>query len=138
MHRAYTGEFIRDDPQEKLALPDPTLPTGEILPGFMGYAVNMINIDAHHLKNTRTAANHGLRETLFYSLFGEVQVYETRKHMEVARAYINHGAVSLDGGILKPNGFVSLGVRYATHFLVLHSKRTLAFTHGHLHDIYRI
>lgn len=77
----------------------------------MGYAVNMINIDAHHLKNTRTAANHGLRETLFYSLFGEVQVYETRKHMEVARAYINHGAVSLDGGILKPNGFVSLGVR---------------------------
>ena len=63
---------------------------------YLGYAVNMINIDVHHL-NARTYASHGLWETLFYSLLGELQVYETRKNMKMAKAYIKHGAVSLDG-----------------------------------------
>ena len=60
----------------------------------------------------RTAAGHGLRQTLFYSLFGELQVYETRKCMHQACVVIKHGAISLDGGIMRENGFLSLGCGY--------------------------
>ncbi|XP_010267594.1 PREDICTED: uncharacterized protein LOC104604778 isoform X2 [Nelumbo nucifera] len=106
--RPYSGKFVANDPQRKLALSEPLLPSGNIAPGFLGYAVNMINLDIHHLK-TRTAKGHGLRETLFYLLFGELHVYDTRDHMIHARAYAKHGAVSLDGGIMKGSGVISLG-----------------------------
>ncbi|KAJ4726669.1 Protein defective in meristem silencing 3 [Melia azedarach] len=106
--RPFPGEFEGNDPQRRLALPDPTLPSGNIPLGFMGYAVNMINLDDKHI-HTRIAAGYGLRETLFYRLLGELQVYRTRKDMIDARTCINHGAVSLDGGILKENGIISLG-----------------------------
>ena len=68
----------------------------------------MIDLDIDHLR-TRTAAGHGLRETVLYRLLGEVQVYETRECMLEARRCIKHGAVSLDGGILRENGVISLG-----------------------------
>lgn len=74
----------------------------------MGYAVNMISLDMHCL-NTRTAAGYGLRETLFYRLFGKVQVYQTREHMRLAKTCIKHGAISLDGGIMRENGIILLG-----------------------------
>ncbi|KAK9292711.1 hypothetical protein L1049_020690 [Liquidambar formosana] len=104
--RPYMGDFIDNDPQRKLALPSPTSPTGEIPLGFLGYAVNMIDI--HHL-GIMTSAGNGLRETLFYRLFGDLQVYETREHMKQARACIKHGAVSLDGGIARGDGVIYLG-----------------------------
>lgn len=104
--RPYTGEF--EGPQRKLALPYPTFSSGNVPTGFIGYAVNMIDLDVGHL-HTKTAAGHGLRETLFYSLLGEVQVYETAGCMLEARQCIKNGAVSLDGGILKDNGVISLG-----------------------------
>ncbi|KAF6146065.1 hypothetical protein GIB67_033424 [Kingdonia uniflora] len=104
----YCGECKGDDQQNKLALQDPLLPDGNILSGFLGYAVNMINLDADHLF-TRTAKGHGLRETLFYLLFGDLQVYETREHLRQACCYTKHGAISLDGGIMKGNGVLSLG-----------------------------
>lgn len=107
--RPYTGEF--EGPQRKLALPYPTFSSGNVPTGFIGYAVNMIDLDVGHL-HTKTAAGHGLRETLFYSLLGEVQVYETAGCMLEARQCIKHGAVSLDGGILKDNGVISLGYGY--------------------------
>lgn len=90
---------------------DPKLPDGTVPTGFMGYAVNMVDIDVDHLY-TRTSAGHGLRETLFYHLFGELHVYQTREDMMSARSCISHGAVSLDGGILKDNGVISLGFGY--------------------------
>ncbi|XP_017973164.1 PREDICTED: uncharacterized protein LOC18605777 isoform X4 [Theobroma cacao] len=108
--RPYPGLIEVSDPQRKLALPDPRLPTGNTPPGFIGYAVNMVNIDHPHLENL-TTAGHGLRETLFYRLFSKLQVYETREHMENARACIKHSAISLDGGILRKNGIISLGYR---------------------------
>ncbi|XP_042487826.1 structural maintenance of chromosomes flexible hinge domain-containing protein GMI1 isoform X2 [Macadamia integrifolia] len=108
--RPYTGKFEGKNPQRKLALPDPLLPTGEIPRGFLGYAVNMINPDIHYL-HIRTTAGHGLRETLFYLLFGELQVFETRADMQRAYSCIKHGAISLDGGIMKRNGIISLGYR---------------------------
>ncbi|KAK1285121.1 hypothetical protein QJS10_CPB20g01825 [Acorus calamus] len=101
--RPYTGRLEDSNQSRKLALPHPCLPCGKPPPGFIGYAVNMINLDVHHL-NTRTAAGHGLRETLYYRLFGDLQVYETRAHMKEADACIKqHGAVSLDGGIKRGN-----------------------------------
>ncbi|XP_059434267.1 structural maintenance of chromosomes flexible hinge domain-containing protein GMI1 [Corylus avellana] len=106
--RPYTGEFEGSGPQRKLALPHPTFPSGSVPIGFIGYAVNMIDLDIDFLC-TRAAAGHGLRETLFYCLLGEVQVYETWEYMLEARHCIKHGAVSLDGGILRDNGVVSLG-----------------------------
>lgn len=106
--RPYRGDIKRNDPQRKLTLPPPLLPSRRIPAGFLGYAVNMIDVDVHQL-NTRTAAGYGLRETLFYRLFGETQVYDTREHMRRANACINHGALSLDGGIMRDNGIILLG-----------------------------
>ncbi|KAK3419543.1 hypothetical protein EUGRSUZ_G00110 [Eucalyptus grandis] len=104
----YRGEIEGCDPQRKLAFPHPTLPSGEIPPGFVGYAVNMVDIDFDHFA-TRTAEGLGLRETLFYRLFGKLQVYDTREHMKQASVCIDHGAVSLDGGIIREDGLISLG-----------------------------
>ncbi|XP_031249476.1 structural maintenance of chromosomes flexible hinge domain-containing protein GMI1-like isoform X2 [Pistacia vera] len=106
--RPYTGALDGSDPQRWLALPEPILPCGDTPPGFMGYAVNMVDLDEHHVC-TRTDAGDGLRETLLYQLFGELQVYRTREDMIEARACIKHGAISLDGGILKENGLICLG-----------------------------
>lgn len=68
----------------------------------------MINIDIDHLE-TKTISGCGIRETLFYRLFGEAQVYKSRKDMKRAISCIKDGAVSLDGGILRGNGALSLG-----------------------------
>lgn len=90
---------------------DPILPNGEPPPGFLGYAVNMIDIDVQ-FREWRTASGHGLRETLFYRLFGELQVYKNRQYMSRADSCIRDGAVSLDGGIKRGNGVLSLGYWY--------------------------
>lgn len=71
----------------------------------------MVNLDGHHM-HIRTSAGNGLRETLLYRLFGKLQVYKTRKDMIEAHTCIRHGAVSLDGGILKEDGIISLGCGY--------------------------
>ncbi|XP_031267302.1 protein DEFECTIVE IN MERISTEM SILENCING 3-like [Pistacia vera] len=73
-----TGELDGSDPQRRLALLEPILPCGDTPPGFMGYAVNMVDLDEHHVY-TRTSASDGLRETLFYRLFGKLQVYRIRQ-----------------------------------------------------------
>lgn len=108
--RPYTGK-LGSDPDRKLELPDPTLPDGNLPSGYLGYAVNLVNLESHHLQ-AWTNAGHSLRETLFYGLFGEIQVYETREHMKRAKPFIKHGAVSLDGGIMRGNGVLSFGHRY--------------------------
>ncbi|KAL0299685.1 UNVERIFIED_CONTAM: Structural maintenance of chromosomes flexible hinge domain-containing protein GMI1 [Sesamum radiatum] len=96
------------NPQELLPLQKPTLPNGDVPQGFIGYAVNMISIEASYLR-WRTKSGHGLRETLFYRLFGELQVYRNRDCMKKAQSCIKNGAVSLDGGVMRGNGLVSLG-----------------------------
>ncbi|PUZ58857.1 hypothetical protein GQ55_5G541300 [Panicum hallii var. hallii] len=106
--RSFSGDVNIDDPQRKLILHRPRLPGGESPPGFLDFAVNMIHLDRAHL-SCLTASGHGLRETLFYSLFSHLQVYKTRADIQCALPLINDGAVSLDGGILKPNGSFFLG-----------------------------
>jgi len=91
---------------------DPKLPNGDPIRGFKGYAVNMIDLGLEEL-SIQTNSGYGLRETLFYNLFGSLQVYETQKQVEAALPHINGGvAVSLDGFIAKENGFIYSGCRY--------------------------
>ncbi|XP_065864340.1 protein DEFECTIVE IN MERISTEM SILENCING 3-like [Euphorbia lathyris] len=106
--RPYAGGFINGDPQKKLALPMPKLPNGSSPTGFIDFAVNMINMDTGNLSCV-TPNGHGLRETLFYTLFSHLQVYKTRTDMLHALPCITEGALSLDGGIIKKNGFFALG-----------------------------
>ncbi|CAL4969818.1 unnamed protein product [Urochloa decumbens] len=103
----YKGGLIGNSPQKKLNLPWP-FPHVTKPKGFKGFAVNMINISAENLSIT-TKHGYGLRETLFYSLFGELQVYDTRKDMLKAMGYFNCGAISLDGGVIKGKGKLLLG-----------------------------
>lgn len=109
--RPYVGGFIGDDPQKKLDLPQPKLPNGKCPSGFVDFAVNMINLESRNLSYL-TTSGHGLRETLFYSLFSRLQVYRTRPEMLRALSCIHDGAVSLDGGMIKKSGLFSLGIRY--------------------------
>ncbi|XP_015165618.1 protein DEFECTIVE IN MERISTEM SILENCING 3-like isoform X3 [Solanum tuberosum] len=106
--RPYTGEFIADDPQRRLSIKKPRYLNEETPPGFLGFAVNMINIDTANLYCV-TSTGHGLRETLFYRLFSRLQVYKTGADMMQALPFIADGAISLDGGIIKSGGIFSLG-----------------------------
>ncbi|KAL8248062.1 hypothetical protein R6Q59_009278 [Mikania micrantha] len=122
--RPYVGEFFPNDPQKRLALVKPKLPNGESPRGFIGFAVNMIQLDIAHLLSL-TSDGHGLRETLFYSLFSRLQVYNTRAHMLQALPFLSHGAVSLDGGLIRSNGVIVFGsqdemkVRFAATSILL-------------------
>ncbi|CAH8320393.1 unnamed protein product [Eruca vesicaria subsp. sativa] len=106
--RPYIGQYIAGDPQRRLNLLKPKLPNGEYPPGFLGFAVNLIQIDPAYLLCV-TSYGYGLRETLFYSLFSRLQVYKTRADMISALPCISDGAVSLDGGILRTGGILTLG-----------------------------
>lgn len=75
--------------------------------------MNLIQIDPAYLLCV-TAYGYGLRETLFYSLFSQLQVYKTRVDMISALPCITDGAVSLDGGILRKTGIFTLGSRYGS------------------------
>ncbi|KAH7657902.1 hypothetical protein IHE45_17G050700 [Dioscorea alata] len=105
--RAYCGKFWADDPQKRLELLKPKLPNGKYPPGFLGFAVNMIDLDHDHLSYL-TIKGHGLRETLFYSLFSHLQIYKSKAEMELAMPYIDEGAISMDGGMIKANGLFYL------------------------------
>ncbi|KAL2558735.1 Protein DEFECTIVE IN MERISTEM SILENCING 3 [Forsythia ovata] len=106
--RPYVGKYIADDPQKRLDLLKPRLPNGETPPGFLGYAVNMIRIDITNLYSISNTGQ-GLRETLFYNLFSNLQVYRSRENMLKALPCIANGAISLDGGMIKSPGCFSLG-----------------------------
>ncbi|CAL0305430.1 unnamed protein product [Lupinus luteus] len=106
--RPYPGKYVVDDPQRKLDILSPRLPNGKSPAGFLGFAVNMINIDSSNLFYV-TPSGYGLRETLFYNLFSRLQVYKTRAEMIQAFPCITDGALSLDGGVVKSCGVFSLG-----------------------------
>ncbi|XP_062074870.1 protein DEFECTIVE IN MERISTEM SILENCING 3-like [Humulus lupulus] len=99
---------VKSGSQRKLALSRPRLIDGTIPKGFLGFAVNRIDLDEDML-SIKNNSGHGLRETLFYHLLGQLHVYETGEDMLAARACIEHGSVSLDGGILKGNSVISFG-----------------------------
>ncbi|KAK4489722.1 hypothetical protein RD792_000357 [Penstemon davidsonii] len=106
--RPYTGEFLADDPQQRLGILKPKSINGEIPSGFLGFAVNMVFIDYTKLYGV-SKSGYNLRETLFYNLFSTLQVYRSRKDMINALPWISNGAVSLDGGMIRSPGVFSLG-----------------------------
>ncbi|XP_021729111.1 protein DEFECTIVE IN MERISTEM SILENCING 3-like [Chenopodium quinoa] len=108
--RPYAGEYLSGDPQRRLDIPKPRLPTGDIPAGFLGFAVNMIHVDRPHIF-CLTLNGCGLRETLFYNLFSRLQVYRTRAEMHNALPCISDGAISLDGGMIRSTGVFFLGSR---------------------------
>jgi len=109
---------VRNDPQKRLAMDNPYLPNGDPIPGFKGYAVNMIDLASEEL-DIQSSSGYGLRETLFYGVFRELQVYDTAEYLEAALPHINGGdAVSLDGVIARENGFIYSGCWYM-HFLLI-------------------
>ncbi|KAJ1382820.1 hypothetical protein SESBI_43942, partial [Sesbania bispinosa] len=108
--RPYAGKYVVDDPQRKLDILNPRLPNGECPAGFLGFAVNMINVDSSNLFCV-APSGYGLRETLFYNLFSRLQVYKTRAEMIQALPCISDGAISLDGGMVRSSGIFSLGNR---------------------------
>lgn len=71
--------------------------------------MNMINIDKANLLYI-SKTGHNLRETLFYHLFSNLQVYRSRMDMLKARSCISNGAISLDGGTIKRPGSFTLGL----------------------------
>lgn len=97
---------MKNDPQRRLAMVNPSLSNGDPIPGFKDYAVNMIELATGEL-DIQTKLGHGLRETLFYGLFGDLHVYETGRDLEAALPFISGSdAVSLDGLISKRNGLM--------------------------------
>ena len=108
VYRPFVGNFVVNDPQRRLDIVKPRLPNGETPPGFLGFAVNMINIDKSNLYFV-TSSGRGLRETLFYSLFSRLQVYRTREEMLRALPFMTDAALSLDGGIMRGAGMFCLG-----------------------------
>ncbi|XP_011080655.1 protein DEFECTIVE IN MERISTEM SILENCING 3 [Sesamum indicum] len=104
----YAGELIADDPQRRLDLLKPRLINGETPQGFLGFAVNMITIDNTNLYGI-SKTGHSLRETLFYYLFSNLQVYRSREDMLKALPCIPNGAISLDGGMIRSPGVFALG-----------------------------
>ncbi|CAJ1974403.1 unnamed protein product [Sphenostylis stenocarpa] len=108
--RPYAGNHVMDDAQRKLDILNPRLPNGECPAGFLGFAVNMINVDSSNLFCV-TPNGYGLRETLFYNLFSRLQVYKTRAEMIQALPCITDGALSLDGGMVRSCGVFTLGNR---------------------------
>ncbi|CAN1160147.1 Protein DEFECTIVE IN MERISTEM SILENCING 3 [Linum perenne] len=147
--RPYCGELVLYDPQRRLDLPKPKLPTRESPPGFLGFAVNMINVEYINMFYV-TSGGHGLRKTLFYNIFSRLQVYKTREDMLLAHACICDGAISLDGGMIihlctfpwaagvKPvritststDAEVALALRVLEGCCLLHSESTL-LAHQH-------
>ncbi|KAL6503922.1 hypothetical protein OROGR_025845 [Orobanche gracilis] len=95
--------IIPGDPQKSLDLQKPRLPDGETPPGFLGFALNMIIIDGINL-HCISKNGHGLRETVFYNLLSNLQVYRSREDMVKALSCIRNGAISVDGGIIRNLG----------------------------------
>ncbi|CAK7348709.1 unnamed protein product [Dovyalis caffra] len=130
-----TGGFMANDPQKKLALLKPKLLNGKCPSGFIDFAVNMVILDDRNLFCV-TASGHGLRETLFYNLFSYLQVYNTRTDMLSALPCITHGALSLDGGMIKKNGLFVLGSRenFEVKFPVISSRPDLFSNYSQIED----
>ncbi|XP_073032528.1 structural maintenance of chromosomes flexible hinge domain-containing protein GMI1 isoform X1 [Primulina eburnea] len=102
------GYELESDSQNLDSLQEPTLPNGCTPHGFLGYAVRMVNMEAVHSHGTRKN-DTSTRQMLLCCLFGELQVYENKQCMKMARACIRDGAISLDGGIMKRKGLISFG-----------------------------
>ncbi|MCO5567735.1 hypothetical protein L7F22_021429 [Adiantum nelumboides] len=75
--RLYTEGLKESDIQKLLKLDQPKLIDGSVPRGFLGYAVNFLQLNEEH---------NGLRGSMFYSLLKELQVYDTRRNLFSAKS----------------------------------------------------
>ncbi|KAG0563617.1 hypothetical protein KC19_8G045600 [Ceratodon purpureus] len=97
------------DPQKLLNISPTTKPGIERLVGSLGYAVNMIHLNDDQLKIR--ILGRGLRESLFFVLFGYLEVFDTTNNMLRAWKNIRTTAVSLDGGLIRKRNQYEMGSR---------------------------
>ncbi|KAL2612524.1 hypothetical protein R1flu_024216 [Riccia fluitans] len=117
-YRRHDGRahLIKNHPQQLLNIDPPILPsTGQPPNGFLGYAVNLLHLEDKYLGRIvhRTDGGLNLRETLFYFLFHNLQVYDNRRNMLNAKNDVRFtgGAISVDGGFIRKNMRQQLGKR---------------------------
>nr|PNR30969.1 hypothetical protein PHYPA_027285 [Physcomitrium patens] len=93
-------QAVIDDHPQKLLHLSPSADSTRPKPlGFIDYAVNLLQFHKGYTLCLKVG-EFGLRETLFFNLFGYLQVYDTVENMMRAKEYIQTSAVSLDGGVL--------------------------------------
>lgn len=78
--------------------------------------MNLITLTEKQLE-IRVLARYGLRESLFFVLFGYLEVFDTTNNMFRARNSIRTNAVSLDGGLIRARNQFDLGSRYDFYVL---------------------
>lgn len=70
----------------------------------------MVHLNEEQLRIS--VAGRGLRETLFFMLFGYLEVFDTTTNMIREKNNIRTTAVSLDGGLIRAQNQFELGSRY--------------------------
>lgn len=78
--------------------------------GSLGYAVNLIHLNEDQLR-IRIAGRYGLRESLFFVLFGFLEVFDTTINMLRAQKEIKSAAVALDCGFIRSSNQFEWGSR---------------------------
>lgn len=124
-HQGGLPSVAEEHPQKLLIMPDPGPAAGTCPEGFLGYAVNLLRFNPQQLQCYATPAKHTLRESLFFQLFGYLQVYDTKDHMLAAQEFFTTGAVSLDGGLIRAKGTLE-------HILGYDSLHAPVFFQSHL------
>lgn len=104
--------MITNDPQKRLNFGDTFIPGSNRPSGSLGYAVNLIHLNEDQLK-IRVFKFFGLRESLFFLLFGYLEVFDTTVNMLKAQKEqsITSPAVALDGGIIRAKNEFEFGGR---------------------------
>ncbi|MCO5604845.1 hypothetical protein L7F22_059019 [Adiantum nelumboides] len=98
--RLYTEGLEESDLQKLLKVDWSKLIDGSMPSGFLGYAVNFLQLNEEH---------GGLRGSLFYSLLKELQVYDTRRNLFSAKSALTAGGTSLNGSVVRERGCEDFG-----------------------------
>ncbi|KAH7428856.1 hypothetical protein KP509_09G020200 [Ceratopteris richardii] len=107
--KPYDGDLDEYHAQRLLKIEQPDY-NGLVPAGFLGYAVNLLHVNDEHLNFRIQSGNHGgLRGSLLYSLFKELQVYDTRRNLLRAKDALKTGGISLDGGVVRAKGCEDFG-----------------------------
>lgn len=108
-----------NDPQKLLNIQPFTTAGSErpkIPDGSLGYAVNLIHLNEDQL-SIRISGRYGLRESLFFELFGFLEVFDTTPNMLRSRKDIRSSAVSLEGGLIRTSNQFETYSMYVCNFL---------------------
>ncbi|MCO5580545.1 hypothetical protein L7F22_034413 [Adiantum nelumboides] len=114
--RLYIEGLEESDLQKLLKLVQCKLIDGFVSRGFLGYAVNFMQLNEEH---------GGLRESPFYSLLKELQVYDARRNLFSAKSALTAGGTSLDGSMVQERGCEDFGQWQKPKILFLLRSRNI-------------